>query len=139
MPLKLLTAIVILITTSCAHQNSIASKEQVSAETDLTSASESELLKHVGERVTIHGRFSLKGKVGPYILIRSGPIYLVAQGNFSWGEDYARMEGRDVRVTGILRFAHYPPASEAPTAEARPQDHYYFEAEKAKIEEPRLE
>jgi len=134
MPLKLLAVIVILVTTSCTQRSATASKVQVSSETDLSSASDGEQLRPVGERVTIHGQFSVRGKVGPYILISSGPIYLVPQGKFSSGDDYARMEGREVRVTGILHFVHYADAKEGPSAEARPQDHYYFEAEKATIE-----
>jgi hypothetical protein len=134
MTLKLLAAIVILIATSCTQRSSTAPNVQVSSETDLSSASDSELLKHVSEKVTLHGQFSLRGKVGPYILIRSGPIYLISQDDFSWGDDYVRMEGRDVRVTGILRFAHYAHANEGTAAEARPKDHYYVEAENAKIE-----
>ena len=38
------------------------------------------------------------------------------------------MEGKDVRVTGTLRFAHYEAFPE------HPPDQFYFEAEKAKIE-----
>jgi hypothetical protein len=80
----------------------------------------------------MHGQFSLGGKIGPYILVRNGPIYLVSQGNFSWGDDYARMEGRDVRVTGILRFAHTD-ANAGNSSEAHPPDHFYFEAEKMSL------
>jgi hypothetical protein len=80
---------------------------------NLNEASDRELLGHLGEKVTMHGKWSLRGVIGPYIPATHGPIYLVSKGNFSWGEKYARMEGKDVRVTGVLR---YPP------------DHFYFEA-----------
>jgi Domain of unknown function (DUF4440) len=101
---------------------------------DLTSASDSELQQHLGERVQMRGRFSLRGKVGPFILVGGRPIYLVPTGAFSWGEAYARMEGKDVHVTGTLRFAHYPTPTPEALPEGRPSDHFYFEAETAQIE-----
>jgi len=101
---------------------------------DLTNASDAELQQHVGELVTMRGKFSLRGKIAPFILVAGRPIYIKPSGSFSWGKDYAKMEGRGVRVMGTLRFAHYP----APPPEALPvgraQDHFYFEAETAKIE-----
>jgi hypothetical protein len=44
------------------------------------------------------------------------------------------MEGKDVRVTGILRFAKNPDASGADLPAGRPSDHFYFEAESATID-----
>ncbi len=101
---------------------------------DLTSASETELRQHLGEQVTLRGPFSLRGKVGPYILVRDRPVYLVSHGTFSWGERYEQLEGRDVSVTGTLRFAHYPEASRNGLPLGRPADHFYFEAASAKVE-----
>jgi len=128
---KVLTIAVLLLSASCAQKNPLASKAQVSTQSNvnLNEASDSELLGHVGEKVTMHGKWSLGGVVGPYILVNSGPIYLVSKGNFSWGENYARMEGKDVRVTGVLRYAHYEPSPKQ-----HPPDHFYFEAETAEIE-----
>jgi hypothetical protein len=100
---------------------------------DLTNASDDELQQHLGERITMHGRFSLRGKLGPFI-VATRPVYLLAKGSFSWGRAYARMEARDVRVTGTLRFAHYPEPSRGALAEGRPTDHFYFEAETSRIE-----
>ena len=125
----------LLAATGCAHRASTGiGVQRPPTPVDLTGASDSELQQHLGERVTMRGRFSLRGKVGPFILTGSRPIYLVPKGSFSWGESYARMEGRDVRVTGTLRFAHYaePPAEAFP--EGRASDHFYFEAETAKVE-----
>jgi len=34
----------------------------------------------------MRGQFSLRGKVGPFILVGGRPIYLVPKGSFSWGE-----------------------------------------------------
>jgi hypothetical protein len=131
MRLKVLTTVVLLLSASCAQKNPVRSKDQVSTQSNvnLNEASDSELLGHVGEKVTMHGKWSLRGVIGPYILANNGPIYLVSKGNFSWGEKYARMEGKDVRVTGVLRYAHYEPSTEQ-----HPRDHFYFDAETAKIE-----
>jgi len=101
---------------------------------DLTSAPDTELQKHLGENVTMHGQFSLYGKTGPFIRVGGRPIYVVPQGSFSWGESYASMEGQDVRVTGTLRFAHYPEPPPGDSPVARASDHFYFEAETAKVE-----
>jgi hypothetical protein len=100
----------------------------------LTGAPDSELQQHLGENVTMHGQFSLYGKIGPFILIAGRPIYLVPHGSFSWGESYASMEGQDVRVTGTLRFAHSSEPSPGDSTVARASDHFYFEAETAKVE-----
>lgn len=108
--------------------------KSVPAPLDLTSAPDSELQQHLGENVTMRGRFSLFGKVGPFIVVGERPIYLVSHGSFSWGEPYKRLEGRDVRVTGTLRFAKYPEPSHQDLPEARASDHFYFEAETAKVE-----
>ena len=101
---------------------------------DLTGTPDAELQKHVGENVTMHGQFSLYGKIGPFILVAGRPIYLVPHGSFSWGEPYASMEGQDVRVTGTLRFAHDPEPPPGDSPVARAPDHFYFEAETAKVE-----
>jgi hypothetical protein len=101
---------------------------------DLTGASDHELQQHLGKTVMMRGQFSLRGKVGPFILVGARPIYLESKGDFSWGESYARMEGRDVRVTGTLRFADYPEPKPTALPEAQPSDHFYFEAETAKVE-----
>jgi hypothetical protein len=53
---------------------------------DLTSAPDSELQQHLGENVTMHGQFSLRGKIAPFIQVGGRPIYLVPHGSFSWGE-----------------------------------------------------
>ncbi len=101
---------------------------------DLTTASDSKLMQHLGESVTMSGQFSLRGKIAPFILVGGRPIYLEPRGSFSWGEPYAGMEGRTVRVTGTLRFAHYPTPPPQALPEGRAPDHFYFEAETAKVE-----
>jgi hypothetical protein len=131
MSLKVLTIVVLLLSASCAQKSPVRSTDQVSPQSNvnLNEASDSELLGQVGNTVTMHGKWSLRGMIGPYILTPNREIYLVSKGNFSWSENYARMEGKDVRVTGVLRFAHYEASPEQ-----HPPDHFYFEAETAKIE-----
>ncbi len=50
----------------------------ISTAPDLTNASETELHRHIGQSVTLQGLFSLRGKVGPFILIRDRPVYLIS-------------------------------------------------------------
>jgi len=102
--------------------------------TELSNADDSELQRHLGESITLHGRFSLRGKTGPFILVGTRPIYLEASGSFVWGDRYAKMEGRDVSVTGTLRFAHYADGPQNSLPAARASDHFYFEAETARVE-----
>jgi hypothetical protein len=83
-----------------------------------------------------HARSVLAPRKGwpPFILVGGRPIYLVPHGSFSWGEPYASMEGHDVRVTGTLRFAHYPDHTTESLPVGRVHDDFYFEAETAKVE-----
>jgi len=136
MNIRLAIALAILFATvGCPHRSSVPRAVQPAlAPVDLSSAADSELQKHLGERVTMQGQFSLRGKVGPFILVGGRPIYLVPNGTFSWGEPYAKMEGQNVRVTGTLRFAHYSASPPESLPEGRPSDHFYFEAETAKVE-----
>lgn len=101
---------------------------------DLTSATDDDLKQHLNQTVTMTGRFSLRGKMGPFIEVGKRPIYLVANGQFNWGDAYAAMEGREVRVTGVLKFAHSPDTSASDIQVGRASDHFYFVAETAKIE-----
>ena len=81
MRLKVLTIFVLLVSLSCAHKNTVVrSKDQVSTQSNvnLNDASNSELLGLVGEKVTMHGKWSLRGVIGPYILTNNRKIYLVS-------------------------------------------------------------
>ena len=73
-------------------------------------------------------------------MIGDRQVYLIAGGSFSWGREYGRIEGKMVTISGMLRFFKAPPVREGPIAEARAPDHYYMEAENARVEpthEPR--
>ena len=88
----------------------------------------------VGQPVTLRGIFSLRGKLGPFVTIGDRQVYLIAGGSFSWGREYKSMEGNRVTISGTLRFFKAPPVREGPIAEARSPDHYYMEAESARVE-----
>ena len=125
----------ILAAAGCAkHVSTTPVAQRAPTPLDLTKAPDSELQKHLGESVRLRGQFSLRGKIGPFILVGGRPVYLVSNESFSWGEPYASMEGKDVRVTGTLRFAHYPEPPPGALPEGHAPDHFYFEAETAKVE-----
>jgi hypothetical protein len=88
----------------------------------------------IGKRITIHGRFSLRGKwPGPYVWLDNEYVYI--RGG-TWGEPYSQWEGKLVEATGTLRFYHDPDAAAnrgKAIPVARPPDHYYFEAETTQL------
>jgi hypothetical protein len=89
----------------------------------------------VGKQITIHGKFSLWGKVGPYIrLDNQQVVYLEnTKESFTWGKPYSEMEGKLVAATGTLRFYQEPPAEPTERAVTRVRDHFYFEAESVQL------
>jgi hypothetical protein len=89
----------------------------------------------VGKQITIHGKFSLLGKVGPYIVLDNQQVVYLenTKGSFTWGKPYSEMEGKLVAATGTLRFYQAPPAEPADRAVARVRDHFYFEAESVQL------
>jgi hypothetical protein len=97
---------------------------------DLTGVSAAELQKHVGKQVTARGKFSLDGLPGPFIRYGDQAIYIYRKpvGEFSYGREYSRTEGHEVRLTGILRFQHFEPSPEQ-----HPPDYFYFEGETVRI------
>jgi hypothetical protein len=92
----------------------------------------------VGKRITIRRKLSLRGKVGPYIVLDNQQVvYLEAtKGSFTWAKPYSEMEGQVVAATGTLRFYHEPPSAEpagGAVAVQRVRDHFYFDAETAQV------
>ncbi|HEY2913660.1 MAG TPA: hypothetical protein VGK21_09900 [Candidatus Angelobacter sp.] len=88
----------------------------------------------VGQRITIRGKFSLLGKIGPYIALDEGQeVYLVHGGSFTWGRHYSEMEGKRVAARGILRFYHAPPTERTDRAVAHAPDYFYLEVETAHL------
>ena len=89
----------------------------------------------VGKQITIHGKFSLRGKYGPFILLSNEQmVYLVPKGSFAWGRIYSEMEGKLVAATGTLSFFHSPDSKSVNPAMARAADYFYFEAETAQLQ-----
>ena len=128
-------ALLLLTLAACGSQPSIPPAAQPSpTPVDLTGAPASKLHQHVNQLVTIRGRFSLVGKLGPFIVVNGEPIYLRSDEHSSWGEAYSKMEGREVRLIGTLRFADTPEPPPGPLAEARAPDHFYFDAKEIQIE-----
>ncbi len=91
------TAVLLATASGCVHYHP--------APTDTTNVSHDNLHRLVGQTITLRGNFSLRGKFGPYILVNSGPVYLQPTGSFTWGRSWADMEGRMVKVTGVLHFS----------------------------------
>ncbi len=96
---------------------------------DLTNLLEKEWQQQLGRIATARGKFSQRGVVGPYITIGKRLIYIEPNGKNARGEEYDRLEGKTVNVTGTLRFRDF---EEGP--EQHPPDYFYFEEETVKIE-----
>ncbi len=88
----------------------------------------------VGKGITIHGRFSLRCKVGACIgLDNRQVVYLVSHGSFTWGKPYSEMDGKLVAATGTLRLYQEPPAKPAERAVQHVPDFLYFEVERVQL------
>jgi hypothetical protein len=100
---------------------------------DLIPDSDQALLTRIGKQVTVRGKFSLWGKVGPYIALDNGPeVYLVHKE--SWGKPCSEMEGKLVEATGTLKFYRDPPADPAEHGTvAHAYDHFYFDAQATQL------
>jgi len=92
----------------------------------------------IGKQITIRGKFSLNGVIGPYVLLdNQQEVYLVVRESFTWGPPYAEMQGKVVEATGILKFYHRP--DDAPRTDkqgrlvARSPDFFYFERETTQL------
>lgn len=87
----------------------------------------------IGRKVTIQGKFSLRGKIAPaYVALADHQaVYLPA--SWRWSATYSEMDGKIVAATGILRFYHSPDAKPAGNIRARLPDHFYFQAETTQL------
>lgn len=87
----------------------------------------------VGQRITIRGKFSLRGKIAPaYVALDDHQVvYLPA--SWKWVRTYSEIEGKRVAATGILRFYHGPDPAPADNTKARLPDHFYLEAETTRL------
>jgi hypothetical protein len=122
-----LSIIVVVLVAACSHPRS------TSDDTTATSNEISQTL--VGKQIIIHGKFSLRGKVGPYIVLDNQQVvYLVPGSSFTWGKPYSEMEGKLVAASGVLRFYHAPPPESTARPEPRLRDFFYFDAENARLQ-----
>ncbi len=121
-----LSVALVVLAGGCEHPRSTTK--------DATAASYEISRTLIGKQVTIRGTFSLRGVVGPYVLLSNQQVvYLVPRGSFTWGEPYSEMEGKLVAATGTLRFYHSPDAKPANQAIAREPDYFYLEAETTQV------
>ncbi len=99
---------------------------------DISAASDAVWRHYVNQRVAFRGVFSLRGKIGAFVVVAAArPIYVVSHGNFTWGEPYVGMENREVEVIGTLRYAQETmPITDA--MQASPE-HFFVDAETASI------
>ena len=120
-----------LVSTQCAKQSvpivptattktATPSNEPI----DVSGFSKEQLAQCVGGLVTVRGKFSLRGVVGPFIQFDGGAIYLQPKANYSWGKEYEGMDGREVKATARLGLEHFEPSPAQ-----HPPDYFYFPAE----------
>lgn len=124
-----LSVAIVIPAGGCRHR----SLPPENATTDSSEASQvSQVL--IGKQITIQGKFSLRGKVGPFIWQDHQPaVYLVHSGSFTWGKPYSEMEGKLVTATGVLRFYHEPDAKPTAVAVQHVLDFFYFDVETAQL------
>jgi hypothetical protein len=99
--------------------------------------SPSELNRHVGERVSVEGIWSDRGKSGPYVRVSrkkaTASVYIegiAAEQNRLYG----RWDEHRVRITGVLRY--FPsPAQRVPATEQSPPSHFYIRPADLKVED----
>jgi hypothetical protein len=94
---------------------------------------DADLRPFIDEKVTIHGEFMLTGKPAPYVQTHAGRVYLVPKGSFSWGPDYQRLQGKIVKITGILHSRHLDQVAGSETVEPSQDYYFYIDAETARI------
>lgn len=107
-----------LAVSGCAQEPPVARGQQP-AERPL------QLRERVGQTVTLRGRFSLRGKQAPFVLVGEEPVYLVAEAPFTWGEPYIGMENREVIIVGVLKRFE-PPRTATPIPDGVQQLPPYF-------------
>lgn len=131
---RLAIAVALLLTGfACVDRPSSPTSVQPAQPIDLTGTPEEVWRQHVAKEVTVHGRFSLQGKIGPMVVIGGKEIYIKPKSARSWVEQFGKFEDREVSVTGILRYWQSPDVPQGPVTEARIPSHFYFEEETVNI------
>ena len=120
-----------LICASCAHNESEIPRQQVSTQSNTNAAQsdgpDPELMKQVGERVTLTGTYSEQGVYGSFVVVNNQQMSMRPAYAFPT-DKYHQLEGKQVRITGVLRYAHYTGGGQ------HPPDGFYFESETVTIE-----
>ena len=131
-----LSSTLALFLAACSNSSSIPPVAEPSpSPVDKQTPCERKFKERVDQVITVTGKFSLAGKLGPFIVIDDCQIYIRSDQGFDWNDDkYSVMEGKSVRVNGMLRFKDYPDAPPGPIPEARPPDHFYFDPRTSSIE-----
>jgi hypothetical protein len=98
---------------------------------DVSAAAEPELRARASQTVTFRGRLFLNGAQGPFVLVRGRPIYLsdyrdrAAAG--TWRRDLRRLDGRSVRVVGVLSWMEPEPARAPGVGADAPPGHFFLD------------
>ena len=124
-----LLLVVLFIVAGCANRPA-----QDAAAVDLTNIPVAEWRDHVGRRISARGTLSQRGRLGPLVLVRGHPVYLLSQNPHASGRRFETMEGRHVRAAGVLRFARASAEAQIGLPSGQPSDHYYLDAESARVE-----
>ena len=132
----ILSSTLALFLAACANNASIPPVAEPSpSPVDKQTPCARQFKESIDQPITVTGKFSFAGKLGPFILIDDCEIYLRSDQRFDWNDDkYSVLEGKSVRVTGTLRFKSYPESPAGPKAEGRAPDHFYFDPRTSTIE-----
>jgi hypothetical protein len=82
----------------------------------------------IGTQITIHGKFSMHGKIAPAYVELDNHQVVYFKGSWGWGEPFSEMEGKRVAATGTLGFYHAPSGKPTERRTAQLPDYFYFEA-----------
>ncbi len=124
-----LSITVIALVGGCNHSRSTP-KDVIAASDEVSQVSQ----ELVGKRITIHGKFSLLGKIGPFIVLdNQQKVYISAKGSFEWGKPYTEMDDKLIAATGTLRFYHAPDTKKSKRVVQVPPDFFYFEVESSQL------
>jgi hypothetical protein len=125
-----------LLLAACANNTSIPPVAEPSpSPVDKQTPCERKFKERIDQLITVTGKFSFAGKLGPFILIDDCEIYLRSDQRFDWNDDkYSVLEGKSVRVTGTLRFKAHTDRPPGPVPVGLAPDHFYFDPRTSSIE-----
>ena len=93
-----------------------------------------ELMPQVGKTITVEGTLQ-SAKLGWLVAFNDWGIYLYPQGgHIREMNALNRFNGKNVRITGTLRYFPEPPKPAGDLAAAMPPEHFFFDVAEAKVE-----